>query len=59
MGKGYDSKCYDLAEHFLHKGEGEDLKQDLAQTIQDAVEDWFESEEQAIDADIIRRAVKP
>ena len=39
----YDSKCYDLAEQFL-----QDIKYlaiyekaDLAQVIQDAIEDWM------------------
>ena len=39
----YDSACYDLAEHVLHeeKAVTEADRKDLAQWIQDAVEDWF------------------
>ena len=37
----YDPKCYDLAEYFL-LGENGDAD-DLAYTIQTAVEDWFEA----------------
>ncbi len=37
MAKTYDSKCLDLARHFDAGG----ASTDLAQTIQDAIEDWF------------------
>ena len=39
----YDPKCEDLAEAFLddHKPFSRFEKEDLAQTIQDAIEDWF------------------
>ena len=36
----YDQRCYDLADHFLPKYEG-DQRDKLAQHIQDAVEDWL------------------
>jgi hypothetical protein len=47
MSKGYDEKCYELAEHFLDgelngSEESEQAsKQSLAQAIQDAIELWF------------------
>ena len=43
----YDSKCEELAEIFLdahndhNKPFSQAEKEDLAQTIQDAIEDWF------------------
>lgn len=39
----YDSECLYLAEHFLfgENGVSEADKEDLAQDIQNAVEDWF------------------
>jgi hypothetical protein len=36
----YDSRCLELAEHFAPDKTAE-KKADLAQRIQDAVEDWF------------------
>jgi hypothetical protein len=46
----YDSKCLDLATHFLAdcRAVGRDREKDrdqLAQAIQTAIEDWFFSEE--------------
>lgn len=38
--KGYDEKCYELAEYFLSEDADLDVS-DLAQTIQDAIEDWL------------------
>jgi Mn-dependent DtxR family transcriptional regulator len=40
----YDPKCYDLAESFLqdHPGYPKEAADDLAQAIQDAIEEWFE-----------------
>ena len=43
---GYDSQCYDLAEYFLRDVSGgddlrEQAKSELAQVIQDAIENWF------------------
>lgn len=35
----FDPKCFDLAEHFLGVTASEDAKNDLAQIIQDTVED--------------------
>jgi hypothetical protein len=42
----YDVKCGDLAEYFLsdHKNiDTADSRESLAQTIQDAIENWFSS----------------
>lgn len=47
MRKGYDSKCYDLAEHFLcetHEGDMPCLEE-LAQLIQNTVEGWLSTHE--------------
>ena len=43
----YDPKCQSLAEDFLddHRPFTEAEAQDLAQTIQDAIEDWFAARE--------------
>lgn len=41
---GYDVRCEDLARVYLPDGPEEDV-QDLAQTIQDAIEDWFDESE--------------
>jgi hypothetical protein len=40
----FDPKCQELAEHFLPSGVSERLVKDLAQAIQDAVEDHCELE---------------
>ena len=37
-----DPKSRELAEHFLPSTVREELKRELAQVIQDAVEDWIE-----------------
>ena len=40
----FDSKCYDLAEHFLEDEptlDNEDARNELAQEIQEAVESWI------------------
>ena len=43
--KSYDQKCYELAEYFLAgHGRPESWAKELAQTIQDAVENWFREE---------------
>ena len=42
--KDYDEKCYELAEYFLPKVGAEGRAQ-LAQTIQDAIEDWLSENE--------------
>ena len=39
--RGYDEKCLELANHFLPECKTEDAKE-LAQWIQDAIEDWLE-----------------
>jgi hypothetical protein len=42
----YDSKCYDLAEHFIGSApELERLRRALAQHIQTSIEDWLMYEE--------------
>jgi hypothetical protein len=38
----YDEKCLELAEHFLPDPEGKQREQ-LAQHIQDSIEDWFQN----------------
>jgi hypothetical protein len=37
----FDSKCLELAEHFLPSAASKRLKDELAQTIQDAVETYI------------------
>lgn len=39
----YDSRCEELAEHFLidHGSYGREQVRELAQTIQDAIEAWL------------------
>lgn len=44
MVERYDPKCRETAEHFLPSTASERLKAELAQHIQDAVEDWLVSE---------------
>jgi hypothetical protein len=39
----FDSKCFDLAEHFLPSQATQAVKNELAQAIQDAVEDFCAS----------------
>jgi hypothetical protein len=39
-GAGYDGQCGLLARYFLPNGD-ENAVAELAQTIQDAIEDWF------------------
>jgi hypothetical protein len=38
----YDERCYDLAVHFIGTEKKDELCADLANDIQQAVEDWFE-----------------
>jgi hypothetical protein len=43
----FDSKCYDLAEHFLQDEadlDSEDKRKELAQEIQEAIEAWLLAE---------------
>jgi hypothetical protein len=37
----YDPKCEDLAEHFLGERAPAKHREDLAQAIQDCIEDWI------------------
>lgn len=39
--KNYDSACERLAEHFLGQNAERDAVEELAQHVQDAVEDWM------------------
>lgn len=43
----YDSKCLDLAQHFLgcEGDDGDEMQASLAQCIQDAVEAWLGEQE--------------
>lgn len=44
----FDNKCYEVAEYFLPDGTKEEIKNELAQCIQDEIERWlsyFEKEE--------------
>jgi hypothetical protein len=43
--ESYDTKCLDLAEHFLSDDAKNDDKHRLAIVIQTAVEDWFAMED--------------
>jgi len=54
MNLGFDSKCADLADHFLQDEPAEIVRKrnDLAQAIQDAVEDWFEVEHSPVDGEV-------
>ena len=46
MPKGYDQKCLDLAEYFLRDANPTPAdKEELAQVIQDAIENWFSARE--------------
>jgi vacuolar-type H+-ATPase subunit E/Vma4 len=40
----YDPQCWELAQHFLPDGATVRLKNELAQAIQDAIEDWLTEE---------------
>jgi hypothetical protein len=44
MKNSHDPKCRELAEHFLPTTTTDRLKAELAQHIQDAVEDWLRGE---------------
>ena len=48
----YDSKCLDLAACFLsdHADRTDDEHDELAQVIQDAIEDWFSDRENRAEA---------
>lgn len=40
----FDPECYKLAEYFLSREASGRLKDELAQEIQDTIEDWLTSE---------------
>lgn len=49
----FDSKCYDLAEHFLEDEptlNNEDARNELAQEIQETVESWIINQRDKRDA---------
>jgi hypothetical protein len=48
----YDSRCQDLAEVFLPSTASERLKQELAQEIQNAIENWIEAERDRLRGEI-------
>ncbi|RWO34772.1 MAG: hypothetical protein EOS10_00265 [Mesorhizobium sp.] len=50
--KTFDSKCLDLAAGFLsdHADRTDDEHDELAQVIQDAIEDWFSDRENRAEA---------
>lgn len=41
---GFDERCFELAEYFLPEGT-QDERMKLAQTIQDAIEEWLQERE--------------
>lgn len=45
----FDTKCYELAEYFLSDGAPENYKRELAQVIQDAIENELHSHEREHD----------
>jgi|KBSMisStandDraft_5_1062788.scaffolds.fasta_scaffold1017405_2 hypothetical protein len=51
----FDPICLDIAEHFLtdfpEENVTDDLKNDLAQTIQSAIEDWISDNEAILNAE--------
>ena len=53
MVKSHDPECRRLAEHFLPWPTNERLISDLAQAIQDAVEDWIEAERDKLKSEAI------
>ena len=60
MEKTYDSKSYDLAEHFAQDEHlTKDELHELACTIQEAVEDWFSMRENAAEATYDRAMEEP
>lgn len=52
--KGYDPACYELAAYFLPTKASARLKTALAQTVQDAIEDWMTAEREALGAEILQ-----
>ncbi len=53
MNFSYDPKCFYLAEEFLPVGTSDNLKQELAQHIQNEIESWLE--DQAAESDLEAR----
>jgi hypothetical protein len=45
--KGFDTRCYELAEYFIGTSATEQRKAEVAQVIQDAIEDSITEEEAA------------
>lgn len=58
MGKGYDPLCESLANEFLPAGASDRLSKELAQHIQDAIEDWLTAERDRIAAEIAGQKVQ-
>lgn len=56
MVKSHDPECRRLAAHFLPSDASARLIADLAQAIQDAVEDWIEAERDKLESEIIAKA---
>jgi hypothetical protein len=50
----FDPKCYDLAVYFGLASER--LRLELAQHIQDAIEDWLECEKERLEAKIVEES---
>jgi hypothetical protein len=53
--RSHDPKCRELAEYFLPSEASERLKAQLAQAIQDAVEEWALAEKAELEAALARR----
>lgn len=49
---GFDSACYDCAVAFLPDSATSRLKDELAQHIQDAVEDWLYAEKARLEKEL-------
>ena len=56
IAKSHDPECRRLAEYFLPAGTNTRLASDLAQAIQDAVEDWLVAEADKLESEIIAKA---
>lgn len=51
----YDPKCQEVSEYFLPTGVSDRLKTELAQHIQDSIEDWLEGERDRIEVELVRK----
>ena len=51
VARGFDPKCYDLAVHFGLSTER--LRKELAQHIQDSIEDWLNSERDRLEKKVL------